>query len=69
VELILAILVGLGIFLVIPVIIGLTTIGIYLFYRRRAFTTERAGLLKGAAANPRDGRPSGSLIVLTPVEA
>jgi hypothetical protein len=49
-ELVLAILMGLGIFLVIPVIIGLSTIGIYLLNRRRALNTERASLLKGAAA-------------------
>lgn len=47
-ELVLAILMGLGIFLVIPVIIGLSTIGIYLLNRRRALNTERAELLKGA---------------------
>jgi len=49
-ELVLAILMGLGIFLVIPVIIGLSTIGIYLLNRRRALNTERATLLKDAVA-------------------
>ncbi len=49
-ELVLAILMGIGIFLVIPVIIGLSTIGIYLLNKRRALNTERANLLKGAAA-------------------
>jgi hypothetical protein len=50
-ELVLAILMGLGIFLVIPVIIGLSTIGIYLLNRRRALHTERADLLKGAVGD------------------
>jgi hypothetical protein len=49
-ELALAILMALGIFLVIPVIIGLSTIGIYLLNRRRALNTERAKALKGTAA-------------------
>ena len=39
-ELVLAILMGLGIFLVIPVIIGLSTIGIYLLNRRRVLKTQ-----------------------------
>ena len=47
-ELVLAILMGLGIFLVIPVIIGLSTIGIYLLNKRRVLNTERSELLKGA---------------------
>ena len=46
-ELVLAILMGVGIFLVIPVIIGLSTIGIYLLNKRRALNTEKAGFLKG----------------------
>ncbi len=50
-ELVLAILMGLGIFLVIPVIIGLSTVGIYLLNRRRVLNTERAGLLKSASAH------------------
>ena len=49
-ELAVAILMGVGIFLVIPVIIGLSTIGIYLLNKRRALNTEKADLLKGAAA-------------------
>lgn len=48
-ELVLAILMGLGIFLVIPVIIGLSTIGIYMLNRRRTLNTERAKSL-GAGA-------------------
>lgn len=47
-ELVLAILMGLGIFLVIPVIIGLSTIGIYLLNRRRVLNSERSNVLKGA---------------------
>ena len=50
-ELVLAILMGLGIFLVIPVIIGLSTIGIYLLNRRRVLNTEKGKLLKDAAAD------------------
>ena len=50
-ELVLAILMGLGIFLVIPVIIGLSTIGIYLLNRRRALNTKRATLKKDAVAD------------------
>ncbi len=50
-ELVLAILMGLGIFLVIPVIIGLSTIGIYLLNRRRALNTEKAKSSKGAVAD------------------
>lgn len=50
-ELVLAILMGIGIFLVIPVIIGLSTIGIYLLKRRRALNTESTELLKGAVAD------------------
>lgn len=46
-ELVLAILMGVGIFLVIPVIIGLSTIGIYLLNKRRALNTEKADFLKG----------------------
>ena len=49
-ELVLAILMGVGIFLVIPVIIGLSTIGIYLLNKRRALNTEKADLLNGAVA-------------------
>ena len=52
-ELVLAILMALGIFLVIPVIIGLSTIGIYLLNKRRALNTERAKSLKGAGAGSR----------------
>ena len=47
-ELVLAILMGIGIFLVIPVIIGLSTVGIYLLNRRRALNTERVELFKNA---------------------
>jgi hypothetical protein len=50
-ELVLAILMGLGIFLVIPVIIGLSTIGIYLLNRRRALNTEKAKSSKGEVAD------------------
>jgi hypothetical protein len=46
-ELVLAILMGVGIFLVIPVIIGLSTIGIYLLNKRHALNTEKADFLKG----------------------
>lgn len=53
-ELVLAILMGVGIFLVIPVIIGLSTIGIYLLNKRRALNTEKADLLKGAVADVED---------------
>ncbi|HEY94041.1 MAG TPA: hypothetical protein G4O15_03790 [Dehalococcoidia bacterium] len=53
-ELVLAILMGIGIFLVIPVIIGLSTIGIYLLNRRRALNAERVKLLKGAVADVDD---------------
>ena len=49
-ELVLAILMGVGIFLVIPVIIGLSTIGIYLLNKRRTLNTEKADLLKGTVA-------------------
>jgi hypothetical protein len=49
-ELAVAILMGVGIFLVIPVIIGLSTIGIYLLNKRRTLNTEKADLLAGAAA-------------------
>jgi hypothetical protein len=42
---------GVGIFLVIPVIIGLSTIGIYLLNKRRALNTEKAALLKDAVAD------------------
>ena len=49
-ELAVAILMGVGIFLVIPVIIGLSTIGIYLLNKRRSLNTEKADLLRGAAA-------------------
>ena len=45
-ELVLAILMGLGIFLVIPVIIGLSTIGIYLLKRRRTLSTKGVTVLK-----------------------
>jgi hypothetical protein len=47
-ELVLAILMGVGIFLVIPVIIGLSTIGIYLLNRRRVLNTERSNVTEGA---------------------
>lgn len=47
-ELVLAILMGVGIFLVIPVIIGLSTIGIYLLNRRRVLNSESSNVLKGA---------------------
>ena len=50
-ELVLAILMGLGIFLVIPVIIGLSTIGIYLLNRLRALNTEKAKSSKGEVAD------------------
>ena len=50
-ELVLAILMGLGIFLVIPVIIGLSTIGIYLLNRRRMLNTERKTLMDDAVAD------------------
>lgn len=53
-ELVLAILMGLGIFLVIPVIIGLSTIGIYLLNRRRALNIKRAKLLKDAVPDVED---------------
>jgi hypothetical protein len=53
-ELVLAILMGLGIFLVIPVIIGLSTIGIYLLKRRHSLTTEEANSLNGAVAGVGD---------------
>lgn len=49
-ELVLAILMGLGIFLVIPVIIGLSTIGIYLLNKRRALKAESVTILKDAGA-------------------
>jgi hypothetical protein len=50
-ELVLAVLMGLGIFLVIPVIIGLSIIGIYFVNRRRVLKAERTKLLKGAVAD------------------
>ena len=41
-ELVLAILMGLGIFLVIPVIIGFSVIGIYLLNRKRVLKAQIA---------------------------
>jgi hypothetical protein len=50
-ELVLAILMGLGIFLVIPVIIGLSTIGIYLLNKRRTLNKEKADVLTDTVAD------------------
>ena len=41
-ELVLAVLMALGIFLVIPVVIGFSVIGIYLLNRRRSLNTQKA---------------------------
>lgn len=47
-ELVLAVLMGLGIFLVIPVMIGFSIIGIYMLNDRRRKLAERKKILKGA---------------------
>jgi len=50
-ELVLAVLMALGIFLVIPVVIGFSVIGIYLLNKRRALNTEKAELWKNTVAD------------------
>ncbi|UCC17199.1 MAG: hypothetical protein JSU58_01235 [Dehalococcoidales bacterium] len=64
-ELVLAVLMGLGIFLVIPVFIGFSIIGIYLLNKRRVLKAERTKILSHAlgdmerdAANADINKPS-----------
>lgn len=47
-ELVLAVLMGLGVFLVIPVLIGFSIIGVYLLNKRRVLKAERTRILTNA---------------------
>ena len=69
-ELVLAVLMGLGIFLVVPVIIGLSIIGLYLLNRRRVLKAERVKLLSEVledteyvTTNANNDEPSEKVIV------